>query len=75
MSKKKGGNNKKGKSSAEDDDWDAILNAELAVKASEEPTPAPPAVPEPASAQAVRTVHLWNTLINVVLFLVLLGLT
>eukprot|EP00981_Chlorochromonas_danica_P008931 scaffold2352_cov153-Ochromonas_danica.AAC.12 len=54
MSKKKGGNNKKGKSSTEDDDWDAILNAELAVKASEEPTPAPPAAPEPASAPAAE---------------------
>lgn len=56
MSKKKAANNKKGgKSAAEDEDWDAILEAEiaanLAITASQAPVSPTPA-PAPAAKVA-----------------------
>jgi hypothetical protein len=56
MSKKKGAN-KKGKVTASEDDWDSILEAELAAKVAAEPAVAPPTI-APTPVHTVVTVSL-----------------
>ncbi|RYG63153.1 hypothetical protein EON64_16500 [archaeon] len=68
MSKKKGANNKKGKNAAEDDDWDAILEAEIAANAAINASQAPAGTPAPApAAPATKVFYISYDVYNVVI--------